>query len=92
MFPLPGGHRAVVKKEFPGRQQRDLLPGKGGQIAGQPAGLFFLGAHHHHRTVQPAVQAGGKVGPVDRSQAGDGRGRGAGIQSGEQLLKFGNLV
>ena len=68
MFPLVGGHSAVVEVEFPASNQGHAPAGEGGDVPAQGLGLVLVGAHHHHRAVQSGTQSGGKVGPVDAGQ------------------------
>ena len=71
MLPLPGGHGGVVEGKLPGRQQKDLLPGKRAQIGLELFSLGLVGAEQHHRAAGPFPKSGGKISPVDRGQAGN---------------------
>ena len=92
VLPLAGGHGRVVEEKFPGGQQRDFLPGKGGQVGGQTAALLLIGAHHHHRAVPVPPDTRGEMGPVDRGQAGNRRRGAARVQRVQQLLELRDLV
>ena len=92
MLPLAGGHRPIVEQELPGGQQGDLLPGEGGQVSRQAAALLLVGAHQHHRAVQPPADTRGEVGPVHWSQTGHRRRRTARVQGVQQLLELEDAV
>ena len=89
---LPGYHRRVVEGELPGGQGGHLLPGEGGQVLLHPLGLPLVGAHHHHRPLQLLVEPGGKVGPVDRRQAGKGHRAGPVVDGRRQGTIFRDIL
>ena len=89
---LPGHHGGVVEGELPGGQGAHLLPRQGGQIPGHPLGLPLVGAHHHHRPAGLLADAGGKVGPVHRRQAGQGRRAGPAVDGRQQGAIFGDII
>ena len=88
VLPLPGDHGGVVEGELPAGEEADLFAGEGAEVLGQALGLPLVGAHHRHRPAGPGPEPGGKMGAVDRRQAGHGRRAGARVQGGEQGAEF----
>ena len=88
MLPLVGDGGDAVKQEGAGGQHRDLSAGEEGQVPGHPLRLPLVGTHHYHWAAALLPQAGGKVGPVDRCQAGHRRRGLSTVQRRQQLLKF----
>ena len=92
VLPLAGDSGRVVKDVGPGGEHRHPLPRQGLQIPGQPLPFPLVGAHQHHRPAGAGVDPGGKVGPVDRRQPGQGHGTAAAVHSGQQLAELRHIV
>ena len=92
MLPLAGDGGGIVEGKGARGKNRHLLTYEGSQIPGQPFPLPFVGAHHYHGPPGHRPNPRGHVSPVDRRHTGQGGGRAAPLQGGEELLEFRDAV
>ena len=92
VLPLAGDGGGIVEGKGARGKNRHLLTYEGSQIPGQPFPLPFVGTHHYHGPPGHRPNPRGHVSPVDRRHPGQGGGRAAPLQGGEELLEFRDAV